>query len=249
MKEQNREKNGRFKEGHPSYSYPSTKEKISIVRKGKHHSLETKQKISNSHIGKICSEETKKKIGEGNKGKNVSEETRRKVSQSLIKRKERLGYINSPETRKKMSESHKGKPSNNGFKKGYKMNEEHRKRISKSHLGNIFGMGNKGKKRSIETRKRLSESHGGNGIPTTLYPQDWKESLKESIILRDNYLCRLCGLPQYNLIGRFKKLDVHHIDYNKNNLNPNNLITLCKKCHPKTNINRIKWINYFKSKI
>lgn len=55
-----------------------------------------------------------------------------------------------------------------------------------------------------------------------------------------------CGLHQDELSGRFKKHDVHHIDYNKFNCNPENLITLCKSCHVKTNHNRNYWINYFK---
>lgn len=38
---------------------------------------------------------------------------------------------------------------------------------------------------------------------------------------------------------------VHHIDYNKLNCNPNNLITLCKSCHMKTNFNREYWLDYF----
>ena len=42
-----------------------------------------------------------------------------------------------------------------------------------------------------------------------------------------------------------KNLSVHHIDYNKQNCNENNLITLCLKCHLKTNIDRNFWSKYF----
>jgi len=38
---------------------------------------------------------------------------------------------------------------------------------------------------------------------------------------------------------------VHHIDYDKKNCDPENLITLCKNCHPKTNSNRGDWIEFF----
>ena len=38
----------------------------------------------------------------------------------------------------------------------------------------------------------------------------------------------------------------NHIDYDKDNLDPKNLISLCKSCHMKTNHNRAYWINYFK---
>ena len=46
------------------------------------------------------------------------------------------------------------------------------------------------------------------------------------------------GCPQ---IECNRKLAVHHIDYDKLNLNPNNLISLCISCHVKTNKDREYW--------
>lgn len=77
------------------------------------------------------------------------------------------------------------------------------------------------------------------------YGDDWTDILREAIRERDNYVCQECGIHQDELEGRFKRLDVHHIDYDKNNCNPTNLITLCKRCHVKTNYNRDWWKNYF----
>ena len=37
----------------------------------------------------------------------------------------------------------------------------------------------------------------------------------------------------------------NHIDYDKKNCNSDNLITLCRSCHRKTNFNRENWIKYF----
>jgi hypothetical protein len=45
------------------------------------------------------------------------------------------------------------------------------------------------------------------------------------------------------------KLHIHHIDYNKKNCNPNNLISLCMQCHRQTSYNRKDWINYYQNKI
>jgi len=42
-----------------------------------------------------------------------------------------------------------------------------------------------------------------------------------------------------------KQLDVHHINYNKKNCDINNLVSLCRSCHMKTNFNREYWIKYF----
>lgn len=69
------------------------------------------------------------------------------------------------------------------------------------------------------------------------YSSEWTERFKEQIRNRDNYTCQLCN--------KKKKLSVHHINYNKKNCKENNLISLCTKCHNKTNFNRDYWFAYF----
>lgn len=54
----------------------------------------------------------------------------------------------------------------------------------------------------------------------------------------------VCKLTQEQLQLN-KKLNIHHIDYNKNNSNPNNLISLCVNCHMITNGNRKYWTKVF----
>jgi hypothetical protein len=75
------------------------------------------------------------------------------------------------------------------------------------------------------------------------YTPDFNERLKAQIRERDDYTCQICELKQEN-----KRLAVHHIDYNKKNCSPENLISLCGRCHAKTNSNREKWIEFFKEK-
>jgi hypothetical protein len=82
--------------------------------------------------------------------------------------------------------------------------------------------------------------HGNSYAP---YPAGWRRSLKNEIRKRDYYTCQLCGKTQ-NDLGRL--LCIHHIDYNKDNLNDDNLVSLCTSCHSKTNVNREYWIEYFK---
>ena len=40
-------------------------------------------------------------------------------------------------------------------------------------------------------------------------------------------------------------LNVHHIDYDKNNSEEMNLVSLCCQCHGRTNYNREDWITIF----
>lgn len=77
-------------------------------------------------------------------------------------------------------------------------------------------------------------------ISNELYPRIWNNKLKEMIRKRDWNMCRICWWIDK------RKLCVHHIDYNKDNCEPTNLITLCNSCHAKTNQNRKEWKKYFK---
>jgi len=71
------------------------------------------------------------------------------------------------------------------------------------------------------------------------YSLDFNKSLKNKIFKRDNYICNIC-------FERGGDLIVHHIDYNKQNCKEDNLITLHRKCHNKTNHDRNFWENYFR---
>ena len=105
----------------------------------------------------------------------------------------------------------------------------------------------KGKKQSEQSNKKRSKTLKGkymgklssqwrDGISFEPYSVDWTETLKRSIRERDHYICQLCLRYGNN---------VHHIDYNKKNCNPDNLITLCISCNSKVNFEREYWSNYF----
>lgn len=80
------------------------------------------------------------------------------------------------------------------------------------------------------------------GISKQPYPFDFNFELKDLIRKRDNYKCKMCGIPQQECIN---PLCVHHIDYDKNNINPHNLVSLCHRCHTRTNYDREVWKNHF----
>jgi hypothetical protein len=71
-----------------------------------------------------------------------------------------------------------------------------------------------------------------NGESRKPYPLGFDKYIKGHIGRRDNYTCTLCQ--------KYSKL-VHHIDYNKDNLDESNLIILCHSCNSKVNFNRGYW--------
>lgn len=195
------------------------------VRDGIKHSKETKKKISEAHKGKKHSEETKRKLSEVNKGKISPME----------------GKTHSEDARRKMSEAREGKP---GWNKGGKLSEEHKKKMSERMKGIKPKCSTKGLIPWNKGKKHLSGEKNPNwqgGKSFELYTIDWTETLRRSIRERDKYTCRMCGMPQSDTA-----YCIHHIDYNKNNNNPNNLTTLCRSCHTKTNFNREYWQGFLK---
>ena len=80
------------------------------------------------------------------------------------------------------------------------------------------------------------------GISFDPYPINFNNQLKLYIKERDGFKCQICGVPELECE---RKLCVHHIDYNKNNISEVNLISLCLSCHIKTNHNREYWEKYF----
>ena len=154
-------------------------------------------------------------------------------------------------TKEKMSESKKKNPTR--YWLGKSRHQETKDKIKKSLTGRI---GTRlGKHCSEESCKRMSIAQSGekshcwiDGKSFEPYTIDWTETLKRSIRERDNYVCQLCGRTQIEELEEIeKKLSCHHIDYNKKNCDPENLITLCKSCHAKTNFNRKYWTRYFKT--
>lgn len=84
------------------------------------------------------------------------------------------------------------------------------------------------------------------GIGNLPYPYGFNDELKERIRERDNHQCQLCGVSQAECV---RELDIHHIDYDKDNLADENLITLCNPCNIKANFNRGYWQRYFEKRI
>lgn len=136
---------------------------------------------------------------------------------------------------------------------------------SATEIGKIFEVSNdviikKLKERGIKIRKhsptefkkgdlRITGKNSYNwagGKSFEPYGKTFNNELRKQIRKRDNHTCQECGKHQRELK---RKLSIHHIDYIKSHNSSFNLISLCGKCHLKTNRDRKHWTNYFKMKI
>jgi hypothetical protein len=143
-----------------------------------------------------------------------------------------FGRITTPETSKKLSISHTG----------LIRTPTHCKNISLALLG---------KPKSFGARWNMAKAQMGSlnhlwrgGTSFLPYNLDWTDLLRKQIKERDGCVCQnpLCK-------NGSKLLQVHHIDYNKKNNDPKNLITLCGSCHGKTTSgNREYWTKFYQEK-
>ncbi len=76
--------------------------------------------------------------------------------------------------------------------------------------------------------RQVGENHcnwqGGKGH----YGPGFTRALRKRIRLRDGYRCRRCGITQEE---RGRTLEVHHLDHNRDNHSPDNLVTSCGSCN------------------
>ena len=165
--------------------------------------------------------------------------TRNKIRKSIKQR-----YL---EGNSKMGFPKGYKPWNTGKKYGRKyekMLKERAKKISLALIGREITWKEKISKAHIGKRLKEKNPAWNGGTSFEPYSTDWTETLRKSIRERDKYTCQNCWKLQGN-----KMFICHHIDYDKKNCNPTNLITLCHNCHSKTNGKRNYWKKLFQNKI
>ncbi|MBA7656164.1 hypothetical protein ES703_64079 [subsurface metagenome] len=228
------------RECHPFYGRhhsEETKQKISQQKKhfysthpnpfaGHQHTLETKEKIRLKALGRLGY----------NEGRRLPEQTRRKLSLALS------GKHRSEESRLKQS---------NTYKRMWR-NPDYRHRMENLIFKSIRGKGHSQETRqkiSKKLKERLTDSmknpNWRGGLSFEPYPSEFNNALKESIRERDNYICQKCGVPECECLT---KLHIHHIDYDKSNCLPSNLVSLCHKCNSQVNTNRESWQKFFESR-
>lgn len=198
--------------------------------------------------GVKISDEHKSKISKSLTGRKQSIETIGKLSERMMGNKFWVGKKHTDETKKKMSKSSKGVPKPGRYAKGIKrppLSNDTKAKLSIALKGNKICLG---RKLSDETKRKIGLANEGvnsgqwnGGTSFNPYCFRFNNRLKESIRMRDGRKCQLCGADEV-LNGR--RLDVHHIHYDRENCDPD-LISLCRKCNIKVNNNRSKWESHF----
>ena len=145
----------------------------------------------------------------------------------------RQGIKHTDSAKKKMSELHKG----HKYALGCKRTDRHKNAVSIAMKGNQYALGRKhteeAKKKISIANKHEKNSNWQGGISLDKYCPKFSPKVRESIREEFNRKCFLCGKEE-NDNGR--KLDVHHIDYNREqgcNGHSWKLIPLCMSCHSK----------------
>jgi hypothetical protein len=198
---------------------------------------EYKRKLSLAQTGRKYPESTRLKLSLVHKGKLKSEETRRKMSAALTVR------WSDPEERRKFGEAQRLR---------YQERPEYRKKVGDSHRGEkspLFG-----KHLPEETKRKLRIANGGNnayqwkgGISFEPYCPKFNDEFKERVRAFFGRRCMMPGCGYVWQLGE-KKLDVHHVNFNKKTCCDNSVplfVTLCQQCHGKTQTKREYWREFF----
>lgn len=207
--------------------------KISETLKKYYSTPEGKKSKIKASTGRKHSEETKKKLSllrkknNGMRGQSHSEQAKRKISKAMKGREITWGD--------KISKSKKGKVKIS--KKQKKQISETLKKHYSKHPGTFTG-----RRHTEEAKQKMRKANTGRydgpnhpqwrgGIANFPYCFSWP-GISKAIKERDNCVC------QNPDCGTSEDLATHHIDYDKQNCEADNLITLCRSCNGKANFNR-----------
>jgi len=172
-------------------------------------------------------------------GKKHSLRSRKKMS--MIRRKKfKSGEIVHPMSGKHLGEKTKRKLSMT-FREGFASGKIVHPMLGKNH--------------SLESRRKMSlakkniyfgeyNPNWRGGVSFVPYSPEFNDLLKEKVRNLYNRICLICFKSESD-----RRLDVHHVDYDKANNSFDNLVPLHAECHKKIRINHDRWIIYFKELI
>ena len=107
-------------------------------------------------------------------------------------------------------------------KEPYKRTSEHKSQMSRVKIDFWNDLENRAKVSGLNS---VHYKHGKSKEP---YPIGFNSFVKQKTRERDGFKCRWCGKTEAE---NDKKLAIHHVDANKENLGPFNLISFCNSCN------------------
>jgi len=181
-------------------------------------------------LGTKRTAESKAKISKALKGRTLTAEHCENIKKSKTK-----------EFRRKLSRRMSGK---NNPMYGKATPDSVKAKISEAMKGNQYRVGHK---HSLEARQKMSIAQKGKRIGEDnprwkggKRPQDpycaifRDEEFRSMIFGRDNHQCQ-----NPDCWGNCKEVCGHHINYNKQDCIPANVITLCRSCNTRANAERV----------
>lgn len=191
------------------------------INNGRKRSKKFKERLRKVNLNKKLTSETKKKISKSKMGTNIKYKkiTKKVLIYLYVIKKYSITKIN-----KRL-----GGTSQNIWERMIKFNicRRTRSECKKGKLNPMFG------KTGILHHLYIKNLN-------RKYPIEFNDKLKGEIRNRDNYECQNCKIKEHKC---YRKLDIHHLDSNKNNCRKSNLISLCQSCHIKITNKKRKLIN------
>lgn len=181
----------------------------------------------------FCLQEVEKNLSHGKRDKSCG------CVSNLLTALFHKGRKRLEKTKQLMKSNHLDFTDENNPFYGKKHTEEVKNKNREFHLG---------KKHTEEAKQKIAKATKGNkhwnwqdGKSFEEYPQEFFD-IRGCILERDNYTCQNPDCEHKTIF-----LNIHHIDYGKQNNNPENLITLCSSCHMKTNFKREYYIKFYQN--
>lgn len=149
-------------------------------------------------------------------------------------RKKHKEAMNKPETKKLISRNSKRQMADPEIKN--KMITTMKKKFADPKMRKKISERTKEAMKSIDL-SGPNNSQWKGGVSIEPYCRTWTDKeFKSYIFERDNHTCQ-----NTDCWGKSKILTRHHIDYDKKNCVPDNIITLCNSCNVRANTKREYW--------
>lgn len=213
----------------------------------------TKKKQREAALGYKHTKEAKKKIAEAARGRKHSIATRKKISEGRRKQKPpTLGKRFSAEARRNMSIA--AKKVDHWWVRKEKVTQvcpqcgKKKKRVPWQAQG-CRGFCSLACWHNFIRENPEETSRWQGGLSTIIYDPEFTHELKEEIRRRDGFQCQLCGTTDVYHTKDARRYAVHHIDYDKWNSRPENLITLCNSCNVAVNSSREFYTQFFQDRM